>query len=420
MLINLTSLLFSLSTALDYVEKEFVGVSTFHCRRVAAISMQICKHLEMKKSEIIDMGMCSILHDSALTEFNVKTRNVTPTSVKKHCVYGEQNVSKFPFFEGDVKNIVLYHHENYDGSGYFSKTGSQIPKRAAILRLIDNIDLIFNLAHLDDAEYLDLCKHLVENTGKLYDPKIVQAFNECISRDFLNSLCEKNIENTLRELIGYKIQDVQGHELVALGSMFSSIIDAKSHFTLYHSQGISYIAAIMAKHYDFDELHTACLITAASLHDIGKLMVTNDILEKPGALSKEEFTIMKTHAHGTYEILSGIEGMESICDWACQHHERLTGKGYPFGLNREELSFESRLLACIDIYQALTEDRPYRAGMSHEAAMKIIYDLANNGELELEIVMDLDRIMGGHKKFTENDIMLVNNIVNTNEIQRAL
>ena len=129
---------------------------------------------------------------------------------------------------------------------------------------------------------------------------------------------------------------------------------------------------------------------AGALHDIGKVAVGNEILEKPGRLTDEEFTIMKHHAAYTYYILSEIDDFEELRDWAAFHHERLDGTGYPFGRSADELSVPERMMACVDIYQALTESRPYKQGMSHEKTCSILQDMADKGWLDPDIVTQVD------------------------------
>jgi HD-GYP domain-containing protein (c-di-GMP phosphodiesterase class II) len=129
---------------------------------------------------------------------------------------------------------------------------------------------------------------------------------------------------------------------------------------------------------------------AASLHDIGKLATPVSILEKPGPLNDDEFAIIKNHAHLTYTLLKDIDGFERICDWAANHHEKLDGSGYYFGKTADELDFNSRLLACIDIYQALTEERPYHTGRDHKTAIEILSDMGRRGFLDTRIIKDLD------------------------------
>ena len=121
---------------------------------------------------------------------------------------------------------------------------------------------------------------------------------------------------------------------------------------------------------------------AGALHDIGKVAIGNDILEKPGRLTDEEFSKMKNHAGYTYLILSQAEGMEDIRDWAALHHEKLDGTGYPFGKTADELNRQERIMACIDIYQALTESRPYKSGMTHEAACAILESMVQKGWID--------------------------------------
>ena len=101
---------------------------------------------------------------------------------------------------------------------------------------------------------------------------------------------------------------------------------------------------------------------AGALHDIGKLMIQNSILKKPARLTDEEYLVMKNHAFYTHEILKNLKGMRDITDWASHHHEKLNGEGYPLGLTAKQLTLEERLMTCVDIYQALTEERPYKNG----------------------------------------------------------
>ena len=144
----------------------------------------------------------------------------------------------------------------------------------------------------------------------------------------------------------------------------------------------------------FDEETCQKMYLAGALHDIGKVAVGNEILEKPGRLTDEEFAVMKHHAAYTYYILSGIEGFEEQRDWAAFHHERLDGTGYPFRKTAPELNTQERVMACVDIYQALTESRPYKPGMPHEKACAILRDMAEKGWLDPEITDRVDKCFG--------------------------
>ena len=91
------------------------------------------------------------------------------------------------------------------------------------------------------------------------------------------------------------------------------------------------------------------------------------------------------------EALGKVKGFEEISEWTYNHHERLDGSGYPRGLKGDELDFNSRLLACLDIYQALGEDRPYRKAMSHEEAMSIMRQMVKDGKIDGEITEDIEK-----------------------------
>ena len=121
-------------------------------------------------------------------------------------------------------------------------------------------------------------------------------------------------------------------------------------------------------------------------------MISNDILQKPTRLNDDEYQVMKQHAYYTYDILSQIKNMDEIMIWASHHHEKLNGTGYPFGLKEDNLSMEERLMACCDIYQALTEERAYKKGFSHEEAISIMRDMVIKGEIDNGIVASMDAV----------------------------
>ena len=156
-------------------------------------------------------------------------------------------------------------------------------------------------------------------------------------------------------------------------------------FTSRHSIGVAEKAAQFAKYIGYDVSDIEKMYLAGALHDIGKMAVGNEILEKPDKLTDEEFDKMKNHAGYTYLMLSQVDGFEDIRDWAALHHEKLNGKGYPFGKTADELNEQERIMACVDIYQALTEERPYKKGMSHEKTCDILDEMAEKGFVDADI-----------------------------------
>lgn len=394
MKINTNELLYALSRALDCVERDAIGVTSNHSKRVAYISMRLCAKFEMDSNQIYDMAACAILHDNALTEFmltNDCKEKLTIDQLKAHCASGEENAHGFPFL-GDVKNIILHHHEHWDGTGCFSISGGDISMRAAILCFADNLDLVFSLGEDMEEKLPAIIKYIDSLSGKLYSPQVAKAFLEIIDVYFCNCLNNKNIDESLCLCTPNIYQDLHHDRLIEFGQIFASIIDSKSKFTLRHSQGVAKKSGIMANFYKFTPEHCARFILAANLHDIGKLSIPNAILDKNGKLDNDEFDIIKGHVAETEFILSSMKELEDICAWACGHHEKLDGSGYHQKLEIADIPFESRLLACIDIFQALTEDRPYRDGMPMPKAFNILDDLVNSGKIDELIVEDMKTV----------------------------
>jgi HD-GYP domain-containing protein (c-di-GMP phosphodiesterase class II) len=129
--------------------------------------------------------------------------------------------------------------------------------------------------------------------------------------------------------------------------------------------------------------------TAGYLHDLGKLAVPREIIEKNGPLTRSETSLLKRHSFYTYWVLRRIGGLETITDWAACHHERLNGKGYPFHYEGRQLSTGARVMAVADVFTAVTEDRPYRAGMTATSVIKVLARMAEGGALDGDIVRAL-------------------------------
>jgi HD-GYP domain-containing protein (c-di-GMP phosphodiesterase class II) len=178
-----------------------------------------------------------------------------------------------------------------------------------------------------------------------------------------------------------------------LVGFITRIIDYKSLFTRRHSTQIANKAWLMGGYYGYNSSLRAELYLAAALHDLGKLSTPVGILEKPGQLDKNEFRIIQNHVRLTYELLKDISGFERICAWASNHHEKLDGSGYPWGKKAEEQDFNSRLMTCIDIYQAVSEERPYHPGRNHRDTMDILYGMADKGFIDGGIAKDLDTVL---------------------------
>ena len=411
MKLDLTDLIYALSFALDKVEFELLGSETGHSRRVACLCLFMAEHAGISGEELRDYIGCCVLHDNALTEFIHEEldsfKYITDESGKqlsdvvntnfvehdsKHCIIGERNIHLVPF-RTNVDNIILYHHEHADGSGLLGKTAAETGLKTQILHLADEIDIHYNLSSLTESEFNRISEWVQSQSGKMFSEKAVQLFHDAVTYDKILYLENKGAFSSLKRELRTVTSDYSDEEIHSFARMFASIIDYKSEFTQTHSLGVADKAEQMANYYGFDREKATRFYLAGALHDIGKLLVSNDILEKPGRLTDDEFSVMQDHASATRYVLRLVKGIPDVVRWASNHHEKLNGKGYPRGLTAENLSFEERLMACVDIYQALTEQRPYKDGMTHEKAIAIMQDMADKGEIDGAIVKDIDIAM---------------------------
>ena len=167
---------------------------------------------------------------------------------------------------------------------------------------------------------------------------------------------------------------VDDNGLDEVARAFAEIIDAKSPFTYAHSTNVAKYARGVAYELGFERHDVRVLNRAALLHDVGKLGVSARILDKAGPLTSDERAEMQRHPVYTWEILQRVGAFSNFARMAALHHEKLDGTGYPWGVRGEELDLPARILCVADIYEALTANRPYRAGLGRETALKIIRD----------------------------------------------
>lgn len=151
----------------------------------------------------------------------------------------------------------------------------------------------------------------------------------------------------------------------------SSAVEKRDPYTAGHQQRVAQLAcAIAVELGGIAGEHLKAISTAAILHDVGKLYVPAEILTKPGCLSAVEFELIKSHAEVGYDILKDIEFQWPVPLIVRQHHERLDGSGYPYGLKGEDILFEARILGVADVVEAMSSHRPFRPGKGVESALE--------------------------------------------------
>jgi HD-GYP domain-containing protein (c-di-GMP phosphodiesterase class II) len=390
----------AVAVALDIVEGELLGASTHHGKRIAVLSVAMGKTFGMDDLSLSALATCALLHDSALTEYILAEREGHDPAMKLHCQAGQHNAEAL-LFNTNIEGFVLYHHERADGLGPFGKKEGEFPREAALIAIADMLDVSCHLQRIPPEGLAGIRQELRRGAGTQYTREAVRAMLDVLDESMLASLGDERIADTARRIIPEWITPVTDEKVFRIADLCARIIDYKSVFTKRHSVDIANRAWIMGGYYGYDKARRAELYLAAALHDIGKLATPGKILEKPGKLSDEEFLIIQDHVRRTYDLLKGIKGFEDICNTASRHHERLNGTGYPFGLKGDQLNFNDRLLAGIDVYQAVSEERPYHGRRSHGETMPVLYDMANADALDRDVVGDLDRVMA---EFSDREV----------------
>ncbi|WP_413699765.1 HD-GYP domain-containing protein [Psychromonas sp. KJ10-10] len=167
----------------------------------------------------------------------------------------------------------------------------------------------------------------------------------------------------------------------------------KDEYLLEHSVAVSVLMTIFSCYLKIDKATVRKLAVGAFLHDVGKIMVPDSILNKPGKLTDPEFEVMKSHASYSIEIIKKTPGIDPISlEVVALHHEQLSGNGYPNGVT--EISKYGRMIAICDIFDALTSIRCYKEGMSQVKAFGILRNLAKSNHLDVELVDQFIHCMG--------------------------
>ncbi len=279
------------------------------------------------------------------------------TMVKIRCERGAAIASMFGLPRATAQTIRDL-DEHWNGRGHpEGLRGEAIFPLARVASVAQTVEVFLEAGGLDAA--LDMAK---KRQGKWFDPAIVKALLSL--RNDTKFWAEVTGPDILRAVAAHEPPDLvltadAGRiDRIALG--FGQVVDAKSPWTQKHSEKVSELAVGIGRAMGMDDAAVRDLRHAALLHDIGKLGVSNAILDKPGGLTDDEVAAMRMHPAFTHRIMSRVRVLSRIADVAASHHERLDGKGYHRGLTAKQLSKPARALVVADMCEAISAERPYR------------------------------------------------------------
>lgn len=417
---RLSEIIGALSHALDLTEGQPVG----HSQRSCMISMEIAERLGLPPQARQDLFYAALLKDAGCSSSSARmaelfdtddrdlkrefsfvdwtsgsdfvryaARNVSPDSsgvvkagkllralwtIRKEasalnearCDRGARIVAQLgfsPAAAGAVRSL----DEHWDGSGRpDGLAGDAIPLISRITCLAQTAEVFMSAGGPEAA--LDVVR---QRRGRWFDPEVADVFLSIGPDDPLwMRIVDDAAAEVLRDLEpahGLAFADEAGLDRVA--EAFAKVIDAKSPYTARHSLGVAAYAEAIGREAGFDAERVRGLRRAALLHDVGKLGVSNRILDKPDRLTDAEFAEVRLHPLYTFQILSQITPFADLAEAAAAHHERLDGRGYHRGVGSEHLGPEARILAVADVFDALTADRPYRRPLDPDVAFEILW-----------------------------------------------
>ena len=269
----------------------------------------------------------------------------------------------------DAATAITQLFEHWDGNGHpGERAGEEISLLARMACLSQTMEVFWQQGGAAAA-----CDVARARRGTWFDPTLVDAVDE-LERDvcFWASLETPDVQAVEPADRVLRADDAR---LDRVAEAFAGIVDAKSPFTARHCEGVAEIADGMASTMGLDDATRRLLRRAALLHDLGKLGVSNRILDKPGALSDGERGAVRRHPRLSMVILRAVPALAPVARLSATHHERLDGSGYPYGLTASELKLPDRILQVADVTDALTSERPYREALSPGEGLAIMrYD----------------------------------------------
>ena len=310
--------------------------------------------------------------------------------IETRCHRGADIARKMRFSEPVAEGIKNL-DEHWDGSGKpLGLSGTAIPIYSRIALLAQVVD-VFHVANGPEAAL----REAKNRSGVWFDPDLVAAFERvAASRGFPGMLgTDDGRACANSHAPAQASRPIDEDYLDDIAAAFAQVVDSKSPYTSGHSERVTLFTDMIAEELMLSAEQRRKLKRAALLHDIGKLGVSNTILDKPGKLDDAEWEIMRMHSAHSEAILSRIGAFRDLASIAGRHHERLDGKGYPRGLAGDQINLETRVITTADIFDALTADRPYRSAMSITQALGIMSGMVGT-QIDANCFAALQRALG--------------------------
>lgn len=381
--INLLDMVLGLADTVDLVSPVLAN----HHQRVAYITLRLGLEMQLPEAELRDAVLAAALHDLGAVSLAERFEALPFDAIEPHghAEAGYRLLRGFAPLAAAAR-LIRFHHVRWDQGAGEKRADKTVPRAAHLIHLADRIDTL-SLGRYQDPAPCDrhpdplagtrqIVDQVRQQSGLMFHPDMVEAFESLAAREFfwLDLVSPHRAGAILRHVRPMAV-DLTGRGAGLVG-LVARVIDFRSPFTATHSAGVATTAHALAGLAGFTPAECENMRLAGYLHDLGKLVVPAEILEKPARLEQHEYRLIKTHTYHTYRVLEKYPALGPIPGWAAFHHERLDGQGYPFRLKGAQLSPGARIMAVADVFTALTEDRPYRAGMPRWGAIPVLQKMA--------------------------------------------
>ena len=379
---NIRSLLGALAKALNLINPEV----EHHHEQTAYFAFFIARELGFSEEELHTVVYAALLHDigSIILERPASIEEIE-SHASEYAHIGADMIRDLPAFE-KIAGVIEHCQTDWATLQAEAKgTGCErCVELAAVIHLGDVAATCLDLNRRILSQVERILNIARAGSGTEFMPAAVDALVSLKDYEVI-WLDAANNPNFLLYFTG-EFHSITLEQTAELTRLMSRIIDYRSAFTAMHSAGVAASARELARLCGMSAEDCVKMEIAGNLHDVGKLVVPREILEKPGKLDDLEFSIIREHTYYTRLVLMDIDGFEQIRDWAALHHEKLNGRGYPFHADRTQLDLGSRIMAVADIFSAITEDRPYRKGMPREQVIAVLRENVEREAIDGEIV----------------------------------
>lgn len=359
-----------------------------HHKRTAQVAYGLGMQMKLPEDELRDLVIAASLHDvGGLTRGDrLEALDFEYQNPLGHSVMGYLLLSPFGPFKKSA-DMVRFHHVAWNFGQGAQFDGLPVPRGSHLLQLADRLAILIDPSN-DVLEQVDgILQQICSQAGERFVPEQVQALVELADKEafWLDTVYMVDL-NYLGRRLKWQELEINDEEFLGLTNLFRRIIDFRSQFTSTHSAGVAATAESLARLCGFSDADCWIIHLAGLLHDLGKLAVPAEILEKPGRLTREEYDIVRRHTYFTFHILEPLRILDVVRVWGSFHHERMDGHGYPFHLEENEIPLGSRIVSVADIFTALTEDRPYRKGSRGIDALAMLEEASMHHRIDNEVV----------------------------------